>query len=229
MAAPPTRSPRMSKRAWRTSEVVGRSSRPRAVSTWRPRHWPAVIRVSAICGTDSVEVEHGTVAVHRLRQGRVLDQVRVVLQPGGGGIASARVHGEVEQVGDAHLGETVLAQAGEVSGATQPEVELGELEAARSGGDGAEPLGTGIVGAALEEQAGRGVLAAADPAAELMELGDAEPLRALDEHDRRVGDVDADLDDAGGDEQVGVTRGEAGHPLLLLPSRHPAVEQLDAQ
>src|SRR5579864_4715291 len=113
MAAPRTRSPRMSKSAWRTSEVVGRSSRPRAVSTWRPRHWPAVIRVSAICGTDSVEVEDGAVAVHRLRQGRVLDQVGVVLEPGGRRVAGARVHGEVEQVGDPHLGEAVLAKPGE--------------------------------------------------------------------------------------------------------------------
>ena len=35
---------------------------------------------------------------------------------------------------------------------------------------------------------------------ELVELGEAEPVRALDDHDRRLGDVDAHLDDRGADE-----------------------------
>ena len=37
-------------------------------------------------------------------------------------------------------------------------------------------------------------LAAADPAAQLVELGEAEALGVLDDHQRGVGDVDADLD-----------------------------------
>ncbi len=42
----------------------------------------------------------------------------------------------------------------------------------------------------------RVVLAAADPAAQLVQLGDAVALRPLDHHHGRVGDVDADLDHA---------------------------------
>ena len=57
-----------------------------------------------------------------------------------------------------------------------------------------------------EQQAQRRVLAAADPAAQLVQLGDPVALGVLDQHHRRVGDVDADLDHRGGDEHVGARR-----------------------
>ena len=40
-----------------------------------------------------------------------------------------------------------------------------------------------------------------------------------------LGDVDADLDDSGGDEDVGVAALEAGHGDLLVVSVHAAVEK----
>ena len=44
--------------------------------------------------------------------------------------------------------------------------------------------------------------AAADAAAQLVQLRQAEPLRVLDHHHRRVRHVDADLDDGGRDQDV---------------------------
>jgi hypothetical protein len=62
-----------------------------------------------------------------------------------------------------------------------------------------------------------------------MELSESESLGALDDHDRRVGDVDADLDHAGRHQDVGVTADEPVHPLDLLSRRHASVEKFHAQ
>ena len=59
---------------------------------------------------------------------------------------------------------------------------------------------------AAQEQADALALAAPDAAAQLVELGEAEALGALDDHQRGVGHVDADLDDGGGDEHAQARR-----------------------
>ena len=58
---------------------------------------------------------------------------------------------------------------------------------------------------------------AADPAPQLVQLGQAEALGVLDHHDRGVRDVDAHLDHRGGDEDLDLPAGE-GAPSPL-PSR----------
>ena len=123
----------------------------------------------------------------------------------------------------------MLAQADDLPRPAKLEVALGKLETTVGGCNRGEALAPLLVDAALEEQAVRLVLVSPDPAAKLMQLREPESLGALDEHDRRVGDVDADLDDARGDEHVGVAADEAVHPLGLLACRHAPVEQLDAQ
>ena len=47
------------------------------------------------------------------------------------------------------------------------------------------------------------MLPSANAPAQLMELGEAKTLGMLDEHDRGVGHVDADLDDGRRHQQVG--------------------------
>ena len=59
--------------------------------------------------------------------------------------------------------------------------------------------------------------AAADAAAELMELSQAKPLAAFNRHQRGVGHIDADFDDAGGDERP--ASGRSGTPAWSSPSR----------
>ena len=61
--------------------------------------------------------------------------------------------------------------------------------------------------------------APADPAAELVQLGDAEPVGVHDHHGGGVGDVHADLDDGGGDQDVHLARGEAAHHVVLVVGR----------
>ena len=61
-------------------------------------------------------------------------------------------------------------------------------------------------GALVEQQAGRTRRAAPDPAAQLVQLREAEALGVLDHHDRRLGHVDADLDHGGGDQHLASRR-----------------------
>ena len=65
---------------------------------------------------------------------------------------------------------------------------------------GAEPRLAVLGGAAGHEQAGARARAAPDPPAQLVELREAEALGVLDDHQRRAGHVDADLDHRGRDE-----------------------------
>ena len=65
--------------------------------------------------------------------------------------------------------------------------------------------------------------AAADPAAQLVQLRDAVAVGLLDHHHRRVRHVDADLDHAGRDQHVDLAGREARHHLALLARVHLAV------
>ena len=105
---------------------------------------------------------------------------------------------------------------------------LRELEAVERGGHGIDALARErlLLGAG-DEQAEPGHTAAADAAAQLVQLRDAEPVGVEDDHGRGVRHVDADLDDRRRDEHVDVAGGEGAHHLVLLVGRHPAVQHLD--
>ena len=65
-----------------------------------------------------------------------------------------------------------------------------------------------------------------DPAAELVELGEAEPIGALDDHDGRLGNVDADLDDRRADEHVELAVPEPRHLGIPLGRLQPAMDRV---
>ena len=71
-------------------------------------------------------------------------------------------------------------------------------------------------GALVEQQAGRVLGAAADAAAQLVQLREAEALGVLDHHHGRLRHVDADLDHRGGDQELGLAGGEALHRAILV-------------
>ena len=81
----------------------------------------------------------------------------------------------------------------------------------------------------VEQQAGRAPRAAPDAAAQLMQLREAETLGVLDHHDRRLRHVDADLDDGGRDQHLGLAALEALHRRVLLRPLHAAVDEADAR
>ena len=62
-----------------------------------------------------------------------------------------------------------------------------------------------------------------------MELREAEPVGALDDHHRRGRDVDADLDDGRPDEDIELAVAEAGHLGVAIGRLHAAVDHPDPE
>ena len=119
-----------------------------------------------------------------------------------------------------------LLVAEQVAGAADVEVAHRDLEAgAELGvvGEGRE-AGRGVLGQRLGrgvEQVGEGALArAADPAADLVGLGEAELVGALDDQRVGGGDVEARLDDRRRHQAVGLAAQEVDHRLLQLALVH---------
>ena len=119
-----------------------------------------------------------------------------------------------------------LLLAEQVAGAADVEVAHRDLEArAELGvvGEGREARRR-ILGQRLRrgvEQVGEGALArAADPAADLVGLGEAELVGALDDQGVGAGDVESRLDDRRRHQAVGVAAQEAEHRLLELGLVH---------
>ena len=81
----------------------------------------------------------------------------------------------------------------------------------------------------VEEVRVRGHVGAADPPADLVELGEPEHVGALDDQRVRLRDVEAGLDDRRRDEHVRVAGEELDHPLLELALLHLAVGDEEAQ
>ena len=71
--------------------------------------------------------------------------------------------------------------------------------------------------------------AAADASAKLVKLGEAEALGVLDDHDGGVGDVDADFDDGGGDENLRFVFAEALHGFVFFVAGEAAVQETDLE
>ena len=72
-----------------------------------------------------------------------------------------------------------------------------------------------------------GLLAATDAAAQLVKLRETEAVGVLHDHDGRVGDVHAHLDDCGGDQNLRLVIMKALHDLLFLGGWQATVQKLD--
>src|SRR5205807_1164020 len=115
----------------------------------------------------------------------------------------------LREIGEAEDRETALPRAEHLAAAAQPQILLGDAEPVLGLAQDLETLAGDLAERLLiEEETGRRVAAAADPAAQLVQLREAEALGMLDHHDRRGGDVDADLDYRRGDEEIERPLGE---------------------
>ena len=83
---------------------------------------------------------------------------------------------------------------------------------------------------ARQEEIGVGLVrAAADAAAQLVEIGEAEAVRAVDDDGVGVGNIEAALDDRGRNQHVGLAGDEARHHVLEFLGLHLAVADIDAR
>ena len=69
------------------------------------------------------------------------------------------------------------------------------------------------------------MLPTANPTPELMELGQPEPVCAVDHHHCGVGHVDAHFDHRRGHQNVQLAVPELAHDFVLFLPGHPTVEQ----
>ena len=106
---------------------------------------------------------------------------------------------------------------------------LGQLEAVARLGDRLQPGLGHLVGRVGHEDAERIDRPATDPATELVELGEPEPVRALDDHHRRLRHVHPDLDDRRAHQDVELAVAEPGHLGVAVSGLHPAVDQAHPQ
>ena len=121
----------------------------------------------------------------------------------------------------------MLARAEEISGAAKLKILLGYLEAVVSLGHYLEPRLSCLVIVIGDEHAIAFVLAAADAAAQLVQLAQAEAVGIFDYHKRRVRHVHADLDDRGGNKDVDIPCNEALHNFIFLFGLELAVDAGD--
>ena len=125
------------------------------------------------------------------------------------------------------VAHAALTLAEQVAHAAQAQILARDDEAVVAPDEDVEPLLR--LGADVAEQdAVRRLRAAPDAAAQLMQLRETEALGMLDEHHRRVGDVDPDLDHRRGDEDVDLAVAEAAHDRVALVGGNAAVQQRDA-
>ncbi len=158
-------------------------------------------------------------------------EVGVALEDAVGELAGAEEDFAVGEAGDAEHGVgAALESAPGFAFAAHAEVDFGEGESVVGFAHGLEAFaGFGAwVFFAGEEDAVALFVAAADAAAELVELAEAESFGAFDDDDGGVGYIDSDFDDAGGDEDAGFVSGEASHDFVFLASGHATVEEIDS-
>ena len=146
----------------------------------------------------------------------------------------SRPDGQLAMLGDLErrdpeAREAALGETEDVALLAQLEVLLGELEPVVRLDDRAQARHRDLVGRVGHQDAERFDAAAPDPAAQLVELGQAEPVGALDDHHRRGRHVDPDLDDRRADQDVQLAVAEAAHLGVALGGLEPAVDHPDTE
>ena len=187
----------------RADQVVGGLADAVARGTRRLASGCGDSRAAAVTGDDPHRCDQGG----RQRGRRRTASPRRPSSRGGDGGAARPVEELLilAQPREPEIREPGLPRAEQLTLAADLEVPFGELEAVGRLHHRLETV-VGDVGELLlrarDEQAVRLLRPAPDAAAELVELGEAEAVGLLHDHDRRVRDVDADLDHRRGDEHI---------------------------
>src|SRR2546426_2891996 len=218
--APPTRPRRLLRTASRTRASVGRNSSRR-----RPR---TALPFASIAGlADGHRGPLDEPAAHLPLERRVLaaGQVWIIGQQPARFVASQLQDRDVGQrVGDAQIRQPVLARAQDLPRPPQFQIPLRDDESIVRARHRLHPL-TGGIGRQRTEQDTVGRLRAPPySAAQLVKLGEPEPVGILDHHDRRLRHVDPDLDHRRRHQDFRRAPPERVHDLLFLLRAHSTVQ-----
>ncbi len=130
-----------------------------------------------------------------------------------------------QQIADTQRRQPGLPGPEEIAGPAQLQVALRDFETVGGVRQRFQPLAPLFAERRLIKQdAVRLVRTASDAAAQLVQLGQAESLRVLHDHHRRVRHVHADLDDRRRDEDVQLASRECTHDAVLFVLLHAAVQ-----
>ena len=133
------------------------------------------------------------------------------------------------QAGNAEAGLAGLPCAEQFARAADGEVFFGDAEAVGGFAHDAQAALCGLAQRRLVHQQAVGLGAApANAAAQLVQLRQAKAFGVLYYHQGRVGDVHADFDDGGGDQQLCLAGDEGAHRRLPLVVIHAAMQQGNA-
>ena len=159
-----------------------RPPRPFERASSRPKHAAAPARRAPRAVSTSNDVGGGLLADDLLEfigEHAVLPKSRVVVDDALGG--SAGSHDEVavkSEGGEAKVAPAPLARTEHGAFTPKCQVDLGQLETVRGPFERREPLDGDLRSRGAEQEADRGGASSPDPAAELVQLGDAEADRA---------------------------------------------------
>src|SRR2546422_704457 len=128
--------------------------------------------------------------------------------------------GNVAQVGNLEFWDAALAHAKEITRAAQAQIFIGETEAVVGPLEDLQAFLSLDTGIRAENVAVGLMLAAPDTPTKLVELRETKAICILDDHHCSVGDVDADLNHRGGNQNVQFVVAETAHHLVFINRLH---------
>ena len=160
--------------------------------------------------------------------GRV-DEVRILRKQGLGLVlCDPQCFGVLHKICDPQRRQAVLGGAEEITRAARFQIVFCHGKAVRGAAQKLQPLPHRLIHIVGDQNAAGVCRAAAHAPAQLVQGRQAEPLGVLNDHDRGVGHIDADLDDGGRDQHIQLSCLEFLHDLVLFLGLELAVQQADA-
>ena len=133
-----------------------------------------------------------------------------------------------KQVCEAKILGAPLSSSGDFTGTSVFEIGLRDGETIVGGGENLEPSQRMFRRTVTGDENAPGLpTPATHPPPKLVELGQAEPIRGFDDHDRSGWDIDTDLDDRGGQDDLDPSLTKTIRDSFALVTTEPAVEDPD--